>query len=104
MKPIQANIVCRQVEIPEPCPKTWRALTPTQSKQERFCTSCQETVYLCLSEAERLAHAEHGRCVAIPRDGFTRPEDDWMNMTQGRAVVVSPATRSEPGSGEDTVR
>ena len=98
MKPRQANILCTQLDIPEPCPKSWQRLAPTQNKQQRHCASCQQTVYLCLTEAEGVAHTQQGHCIAVPRNGFEAPMD-WMNMTMGRSLVIKD--EQAPGKSGD---
>lgn len=63
MKKPRANIACRQVDIPSPCPVEWKNLPPGQNKKQRLCNSCKETVYLCLSAAESIKNTRLGRLV-----------------------------------------
>jgi hypothetical protein len=51
------------------CPRTWDALRPTEHADVRHCEQCQEHVFLCLTDAETIAHARAGHCIAraLPR-------------------------------------
>jgi hypothetical protein len=46
------------------CPKTWEALRPTGEPNVRHCTHCDQDVYYCATDAETIAHARAGRCIA----------------------------------------
>jgi hypothetical protein len=84
MKKSRADIICKQVNIPSPCPMEWKNLTVGRNRKQRLCTSCDETVYLCLTEAESIENTRLGRCIAIPKTGFLPEVPKWMNMTIGR--------------------
>ena len=46
------------------CPKSWDSLEPLADPQTKHCQTCNQTVYLCVSDEETLQHAEQGHCVA----------------------------------------
>jgi len=46
------------------CPRTWDALRPTEQTDVRHCEQCQEHVFLCVTDAETIAHARAGHCIA----------------------------------------
>lgn len=46
------------------CRQTWDALTPTEQDDVRHCATCDHHVYYCQTDADLLAHAEAGHCVA----------------------------------------
>jgi uncharacterized protein (TIGR02996 family) len=47
------------------CPRQWSELTPTSADGERFCGSCQRTVYFCATIDEARSRGAKGECVAI---------------------------------------
>lgn len=47
------------------CPKSWNGLTVTERDDERFCNTCQETVYFCSTMEQLEEHTTHRRCVAF---------------------------------------
>jgi len=54
------------------CPKIWDSLTPTADSAVRHCAQCKENVYFCATDAETIAHARAGHCIA--RDRPAGPE------------------------------
>jgi len=46
------------------CPRQWSQLVPTEDATVRYCTECQEPVYLCATDDELVAHAQANHCVA----------------------------------------
>ena len=46
------------------CPKSWDSLELLADPQTKHCQTCNQTVYLCVSDEETLQHAEQGHCVA----------------------------------------
>jgi len=46
------------------CPRDWDSLKPTDEHNVRFCQSCSENVYLVENDADFIAHAQAGHCVA----------------------------------------
>lgn len=46
------------------CPRQWSQLIPTDDATVRYCTECQEPVYLCTTDDELVAHAQANHCVA----------------------------------------
>ncbi|MDI1445042.1 hypothetical protein [Polyangium sp. 6x1] len=74
----------RYVRFTFACPERWETLAPTEEASVRFCGRCQERVYLCNRGADAAAHAEAGRCIAVPRErslvlGRPDPNGDWAN-------------------------
>lgn len=55
------------------CPKRWDALAPTASPTERFCDSCNRSVYYAstIADARRLVMAQHCVVVDIAEKRFT---------------------------------
>lgn len=49
------------------CPKTWDELQPTTEPNVRHCPQCDESVYYCATDAETIAHARAGHCIARER-------------------------------------
>ena len=47
------------------CPKTWAQFSETESPEIRFCSHCENDVYLVRSKADLAEHAQKGHCVAI---------------------------------------
>ena len=50
------------------CPKFWSELTETHSLGVRFCDSCQQDVYRCVTDEDIASAIRHNRCVAILQD------------------------------------
>lgn len=50
------------------CPGRWSALTDDGKLDSRFCETCKSRVHLCVTHAERRAHAAAGHCVVVYRD------------------------------------
>ena len=46
------------------CPKTWEGLSPTGEPNVRHCSQCDRDVYYCATDAETIAHAHAGHCIA----------------------------------------
>lgn len=65
------------------CPKEWAALEATEIETQKFCSQCNELVYLCVSDEETLSHARAGHCIArelpdvaeLPAMIIGRPKD-----------------------------
>ncbi len=47
------------------CPEQWIEMTMTNDKRIRFCSNCQQNVYLCESLGEAVALGHEGKCVAL---------------------------------------
>jgi hypothetical protein len=63
------------------CPKSWDSLEPLAYPRTKHCQTCNQTVYLCVSDEETLQHAEQGHCVArtIPRvDSATDDSENYV--------------------------
>ena len=52
------------------CPRQWSQLVPTEDATVRYCTECQEPVYLCETDDELVAHAQANHCTARQNEGF----------------------------------
>lgn len=52
------------------CPRQWSQLVPTDDATVRYCTECQEPVYLCANDDELVVHAQANHCVARENEGF----------------------------------
>ncbi len=48
------------------CPMNWDALERTESLHQRFCTSCQQRVTLCVSAQEARIRTDENECIAVP--------------------------------------
>jgi hypothetical protein len=46
------------------CPRWWLKLVPTEVATVRYCTECQEPVYLYTTEEELASHIQANHCVA----------------------------------------
>ncbi len=46
------------------CPQLWEELTPTDESSVRHCGQCDQRVYFCTTDAETIAHAGAGHCIA----------------------------------------
>ena len=55
-----------QVKFRKVCPEQWERLTSTASDSARFCHVCTREVFLCETDAEAVAHARAGDCIAKP--------------------------------------
>ena len=78
------------------CPKTWAQLSETESSEIRFCSHCENDVYLVRSEAELAEHAQKGRCVAIldvPED--TETDTDFDEDSYSESIVTIGLVASE---------
>lgn len=47
------------------CPKHWDELAVTEAEDERFCSQCNEKVYVCTTLEQMAAHARDRHCVAL---------------------------------------
>ena len=82
------------------CPRDWSALNSTDIESQRFCSHCNETVYLCTTDAETLSHARAGHCVAreLP------DESELPVIYLGRPTNPPPITESHERALEWTYR
>ena len=46
------------------CPQRWEGLTPTDQPAVRHCGHCDRQAYLCSTDADTIAHAHAGHCIA----------------------------------------
>jgi hypothetical protein len=46
------------------CPKQWEELSETDSSLVRFCNLCTSNVFFCDTDADTIAHAQAGHCIA----------------------------------------
>ena len=54
----------RRLRMKVVCPKTWGGLQPTGEPNVCHCPQCDESVYYCATDAETIAHARAGHCIA----------------------------------------
>lgn len=47
------------------CPHDWNRLDVTEDENVRFCNNCAQKVFFCTSDAEVIAHARLGQCIAM---------------------------------------
>ena len=47
------------------CPRVWERLDTTDKDDERYCTSCEKPVYLCIDDFTLARHVRAGHCVAV---------------------------------------
>jgi hypothetical protein len=50
------------------CPMNWFDLTATKDPEIKYCETCNNDVYLCLTQEDLDAHAEQRHCIAYFRD------------------------------------
>jgi hypothetical protein len=50
------------------CPLKWDSLEKTESPKTRYCSVCQQNVYLCENPVEFVNQGNLGKCVAIPQE------------------------------------
>ncbi len=83
------------------CPRQWENLKVTGKSRERYCETCDKSVYYCSSIEVARAHARHGHCVAVSLDVRRRPGD--LNLpvrttTVGRLISYPETPPSPPPS------
>jgi hypothetical protein len=62
------NCPALQHPLVSECPQAWGALTETADPAVRHCETCDRQVHLCPTPGDFVRAAEHGHCVAIPRE------------------------------------
>ena len=68
------------------CPLKWENLFATADPRVRHCQSCDRDVHFCASDAETIAHAEEGHCIArsvphpseLSRVALGEPDAKWL--------------------------
>ena len=55
------------------CPKHWRDLAPSSDLNIRYCSKCNQNVFLCCDETEMKLRATNGQCVALA-EAFEEPK------------------------------
>jgi hypothetical protein len=73
------------------CPRTWDGLEATARAGVRHRVQCGEDVFLCETDAETIAHARAGHCIA--RKGPARSE--LGPMVLGRPEVPAEPTHEQ---------
>lgn len=70
------------------CPQRWEDLTPTDEPGVRNCGQCDRRVYFCTTDAETIAHARAGDCIAraIPNSSEMRT----VYLGQGEVPPATP--------------
>jgi len=72
------------------CQQTWDALALTDRNDVRHCTTCDHQVYYCQTDADMIAHAEAGHCVArrVPLTPWS-----FVNMVGRPELSATPQER-----------
>lgn len=65
------------------CPTIWENLSATADPSVRHCKECKHEVYFCASDAETIAHAKAGHCIA-------RPAPDLSGLPQRQMYIGMP--------------
>ncbi len=82
------------------CPQRWEDLTPTNEPGVRHCVQCDQRVYRCATDAETIAHARAGHCIAREM-----PDASEMRAVYvGRPVGVPPETPPQAEARRRTLR
>jgi hypothetical protein len=87
----------RRLAMDVVCPQRWSDLAPTGVEGERHCAQCRKRVYFCATDAETLAHAREGHCIAreVP-DESTLPTR-WMVLGRPARPPPEPSEEEERG-------
>ncbi len=88
------------------CPKSWDALRETDDQAVRHCDACREDVFFCSSDADAIAHAQKGHCIAMPvpksaRHGPTmmrRPKLPLAPLSAKEAAALAAYQKEESKS------
>jgi hypothetical protein len=83
LKPINLIRNCG-VKFRKVCPEKWERLASTASEGVRFCDACTREVFLCETDAEAVAHARAGDCIA-------KPIPDVSGLPAARVILGRPA-------------
>jgi hypothetical protein len=86
---------CR-VRMKVVCPRIWEGLEVTESPDVRHCGQCNEDVYFCRTDAETIAHAVAGHCVARERPHSS----EFGPMILGRPAVPYEPTPAQARARE----
>lgn len=94
------------------CPETWDGMAPTAEPTVRHCGRCDRPVYFCTTDAETIARARSGDCIArerpdpagLPRltigqPGFdppVTPEQAEARRREAREGGIDDAIRNAP--------
>lgn len=70
------------------CPQRWESLAPTDELGVRHCGQCDQQVHFCTTDAETVAHAQAGHCIAREM-----PDSSEMRAVYvGQPVGLPPET------------
>ena len=59
------TVTLRNCQFAFRCPKTWDTLQQGESDEVRYCTDCENNVYLCRTDGELAEAIQQNKCVAI---------------------------------------
>lgn len=65
------------------CPKNWFELEPTSSPSVKYCNTCNQGVYLCITQEDLDKSIEEKRCVAFFKVLKLEAERQIVHMTAG---------------------
>ncbi len=64
--------VIRNCIFGKQCDKKWDKLTQTDNQDVRYCSACEQNVYLCQDESTLAEAIQANRCVAVDIDDKVR--------------------------------
>jgi hypothetical protein len=64
--------VIRNCIFGKQCDKKWAELTQTDNQDVRYCSTCEQNVYLCQDEYTLAEAIQANRCVAVDIDENVR--------------------------------
>ncbi|WP_427551096.1 hypothetical protein ACQE3D_17605 [Methylomonas sp. MS20] len=64
--------VIRNCIFGKQCDKKWAELTQTDNQDVRYCSACEQNVYLCQDEYTLAEAIQENRCVAVDIDENVR--------------------------------
>jgi hypothetical protein len=74
-----------------PCRLNWESLTPTDEANVRTCPHCGEAVFLCKTDAEAIAHAAQGHCLAMPIFHDSEDPENYLDDLSGELTPAEEA-------------
>ena len=86
------------------CPLQWEALAPTDDPCVRHCGQCDRRVYYCTTDAETVAHAEAGHCIAREVPDASEVPAVYIGEPNGRPSRSPPWTPQQSEAARLRVR
>jgi len=71
------------------CPRAWDGLQKTAQPDVRHCTECKRDVHFCATDAETIAHARAGHCIARARPVLSENGEGIVLRTLGEPAIDS---------------